>query len=46
MEVSSGGRLRIEVFGAGALVRPFETFDAVGAGVISERFCDQYRARV
>ena len=33
IEVSSGGRLRIEVFGAGALVRPFETFDAVGAGV-------------
>jgi TRAP-type mannitol/chloroaromatic compound transport system substrate-binding protein len=30
---TSGGRLRIEVFPAGALVRPFETFDAVGAGV-------------
>jgi TRAP-type mannitol/chloroaromatic compound transport system substrate-binding protein len=27
------GRIRIEVFPAGALVRPFETFDAVGAGV-------------
>ncbi len=29
----SGGRINIEVFPAGALVRPFETFDAVGAGV-------------
>jgi TRAP-type mannitol/chloroaromatic compound transport system substrate-binding protein len=31
--VSSGGRIQIEVFPAGALVRPFETFDSVGAGV-------------
>src|SRR5262245_43999222 len=31
--VASGGRLAIEVSPAGALVRPFETFDAVGAGV-------------
>jgi TRAP-type mannitol/chloroaromatic compound transport system substrate-binding protein len=30
---ASGGRIKIEVFPAGALVRPFETFDAVGAGV-------------
>jgi TRAP-type mannitol/chloroaromatic compound transport system substrate-binding protein len=30
---ATGGRLRIEVFPAGALVRPFDTFDAVGAGV-------------
>lgn len=30
---ATGGRLQIEVFAAGALVRPFETFDAVGAGV-------------
>jgi TRAP-type mannitol/chloroaromatic compound transport system substrate-binding protein len=30
---ATGGRLGIEVFAAGALVRPFETFDAVGAGV-------------
>jgi TRAP-type mannitol/chloroaromatic compound transport system substrate-binding protein len=30
---ASGGRLKIEVFPAGALVRPFETFDAVAAGV-------------
>jgi TRAP-type mannitol/chloroaromatic compound transport system substrate-binding protein len=27
------GRIKIEVFPAGALVRSFETFDAVGAGV-------------
>jgi TRAP-type mannitol/chloroaromatic compound transport system substrate-binding protein len=31
--VASGGRIRIEVFPAGALVKPFETFEAVGAGV-------------
>lgn len=31
--VATGGRISIEVFPAGALVRPFETFDAVGAGV-------------
>ena len=30
---ASGGRISIEVFPAGTLVRPFETFDAVGAGV-------------
>jgi TRAP-type mannitol/chloroaromatic compound transport system substrate-binding protein len=30
---ASSGRINIEVFPAGALVRPFETFDAVGAGV-------------
>ena len=30
---ASGGRIKVEVFPAGALVRPFETFDAVGAGV-------------
>src|SRR3954452_22733914 len=27
---ASGGRIKIDVFPAGALVRPFETFDAVG----------------
>jgi TRAP-type mannitol/chloroaromatic compound transport system substrate-binding protein len=32
-EVATGGRIKIEVFPAGTLVRPFETFDAVGAGV-------------
>jgi TRAP-type mannitol/chloroaromatic compound transport system substrate-binding protein len=30
---ATGERIKIEVFPAGALVRPFETFDAVGAGV-------------
>jgi TRAP-type mannitol/chloroaromatic compound transport system substrate-binding protein len=30
---ATGGRIKIEVFAAGALVRPFETFDAVGVGV-------------
>jgi TRAP-type mannitol/chloroaromatic compound transport system substrate-binding protein len=30
---ATGGRIKIEVFPAGALVRPFETFDAVEAGV-------------
>jgi TRAP-type mannitol/chloroaromatic compound transport system substrate-binding protein len=30
---STGGRIKIEVYPSGALVRPFETFDAVGAGV-------------
>jgi TRAP-type mannitol/chloroaromatic compound transport system substrate-binding protein len=30
---ATGGGIQIEVFPAGALVRPFETFDAVGAGV-------------
>lgn len=30
---ATGGRIRIEVFAAGALVRPLETFDAVAAGV-------------
>ena len=30
---ATGGRIKIEVFPADALVRAFETFDAVGAGV-------------
>jgi len=30
---ATGGRIKIEVFPADTLVRPFETFDAVGAGV-------------
>jgi TRAP-type mannitol/chloroaromatic compound transport system substrate-binding protein len=30
---ATAGRIDIEVFAAGALVRPFETFDAVGAGI-------------
>jgi TRAP-type mannitol/chloroaromatic compound transport system substrate-binding protein len=33
IEVATGGRIKIEVFPAGTLVRPLETFDAVGAGV-------------
>src|SRR3954471_8525542 len=31
--IASNGRIKIDVFPAGALVRPFETFDAVSAGV-------------
>jgi TRAP-type mannitol/chloroaromatic compound transport system substrate-binding protein len=31
--IATGGRIQIEVFPAGALVRAFETFDAVAAGV-------------
>ena len=30
---ASGGRITIELFPAGTLVRPFESFDAVGSGV-------------
>jgi len=30
---ATGGHISIEVFPAGALVRPFETFDAVAAGI-------------
>ena len=33
IEAATGGRIRVEVFPAGALVQPFETFDAVRAGV-------------
>jgi len=33
VDIATSGRIKIEVFPAGALVRPFETFDAVGAGV-------------
>ena len=31
--VGSGNRLRVAVFGAGEMVKPFEVFDAVGSGV-------------
>src|SRR5260370_30385392 len=31
--IATGGRIKVEVCPAGALVRPFETFDAVSAGV-------------
>jgi TRAP-type mannitol/chloroaromatic compound transport system substrate-binding protein len=30
---ATGGRIKIEVFPAGTLVRSFETFDALGTGV-------------
>jgi TRAP-type mannitol/chloroaromatic compound transport system substrate-binding protein len=30
---ASAGRIKVEVFSAGTLVRAFETFDAVGAGI-------------
>jgi TRAP-type mannitol/chloroaromatic compound transport system substrate-binding protein len=30
---ASGGRIKIEVYPSGTFVRPFESFDAVGAGV-------------
>jgi TRAP-type mannitol/chloroaromatic compound transport system substrate-binding protein len=33
ISTASAGRINIEMYPAGALVRPFETFDAVGAGV-------------
>jgi TRAP-type mannitol/chloroaromatic compound transport system substrate-binding protein len=33
IEQASGGRIKIEVFSAGAFVRAFETFEAVGAGI-------------
>jgi len=33
IRVATSGRINIEVYPSGALVRPFETFDAVGAGV-------------
>jgi TRAP-type mannitol/chloroaromatic compound transport system substrate-binding protein len=38
---ATGGRIRIEVFPAGALVRPFDTFDAVGAGVADMYHTDE-----
>jgi TRAP-type mannitol/chloroaromatic compound transport system substrate-binding protein len=40
--VATGGRLNIEVFPAGALVRPFETFDAVAAGVADMYHSTEY----
>ena len=33
VNAASGGRLKIEVFGAGEIVPPFEVFDAVSRGV-------------
>ena len=40
--VATGGRISIDVFPAGALVRPFETFDAVAAGVADMYHSDEY----
>lgn len=39
---ATNGRIRIEVFPAGTFVRPFETFDAVGAGVADIYHSDEY----
>jgi TRAP-type mannitol/chloroaromatic compound transport system substrate-binding protein len=39
---ATGGRIKIEVFPAGALVRPFETFDAVSAGVADMYHSTEY----
>jgi TRAP-type mannitol/chloroaromatic compound transport system substrate-binding protein len=39
---ASNGRINIEVFPAGTLVRPFETFDAVGAGVADMYHSSEY----
>ena len=39
---ATGGRIKIEVFAAGAFVRPFETFDAVSAGVADMYHSDEY----
>jgi TRAP-type mannitol/chloroaromatic compound transport system substrate-binding protein len=33
IDIATGGRIKIEVFPSGTFVRPFETFDAVGAGI-------------
>src|SRR5215467_15278149 len=33
VEIATGGRIKIEVFLAGTFVRPFETLDAVSAGI-------------
>ena len=39
---ATGGRIKIEVFPSGALVRPFETFDAVSAGVADMYHSTEY----
>ena len=38
---ATSGRIKIEVFPSGALVRPFETFDAVSAGVADMYHTDE-----
>jgi TRAP-type mannitol/chloroaromatic compound transport system substrate-binding protein len=40
--IATGGRIKIEVFPSGALVRPFETFDAVSAGIADMYHSDEY----
>lgn len=42
IETMSGGRLRIEHFGAGELVPAFEGFDAVVAGVVEANAANSY----
>lgn len=39
---TSGGRLNVEVFGAGEMVGPFEVFDAVSAGVVEMYHSAEY----
>jgi len=41
IDAATGGRIKIDVFPAGALVRPFETFDAVSAGVADMYHTDE-----
>jgi TRAP-type mannitol/chloroaromatic compound transport system substrate-binding protein len=40
--IATDGRIQIEVFPAGALVRPFETSDAVAAGVADMYYASEY----
>src|SRR5262249_14873376 len=42
IDAASGGAIRIEVFPSGALVRPFETFDAVSAGIAEMYHSNEY----
>jgi TRAP-type mannitol/chloroaromatic compound transport system substrate-binding protein len=40
--VATEGRIKIEVFPSGTLVRPFETFDSVSAGIADMYHSDEY----
>jgi TRAP-type mannitol/chloroaromatic compound transport system substrate-binding protein len=42
ISTASAGRITIEMYPAGALVRPFETFDAVAAGVADMYHSSEY----
>jgi TRAP-type mannitol/chloroaromatic compound transport system substrate-binding protein len=42
IDAASGGGIRIEVFPSGALVRPFETFDAVSTGIAEMYHSNEY----